>query len=84
MRGLLGYICCFLLLFNPFLIRFIYSLGVNGNLALSRAIGDFDYKQNDGLMPEDQIVTVDPEITVRMPNPQDEFFIVACDGKRKF
>lgn len=30
---------------------------VNGNLALSRAIGDFEFKQNDKLSPESQIVT---------------------------
>ncbi|RUS35576.1 phosphatase 2C-like domain-containing protein [Jimgerdemannia flammicorona] len=30
---------------------------VNGNLALSRAIGDFEFKQNFNLSPEHQIVT---------------------------
>jgi protein phosphatase 2C family protein 2/3 len=28
-----------------------------GNLALSRAIGDFEFKQNPNLAPENQIVT---------------------------
>lgn len=30
---------------------------VNGNLALSRALGDFIFKNNDSLKPEEQIVT---------------------------
>ena len=30
---------------------------VNGNLALSRAFGDFNYKRNKSRRPEDQIVT---------------------------
>lgn len=30
---------------------------VNGNLALSRAIGDFTFKENKALPPEQQIIT---------------------------
>ena len=30
---------------------------VNGNLALSRALGDFVFKKNDKKRPEEQIVT---------------------------
>ena len=30
---------------------------VNGNLALSRAIGDFNFKSNLRLKPEEQIIT---------------------------
>lgn len=30
---------------------------VNGNLALSRAVGDFEFKNNKGLPAEEQIVT---------------------------
>lgn len=30
---------------------------VNGNLALSRALGDFIFKTNDALSAEDQVVT---------------------------
>ncbi|KAI8896024.1 phosphatase 2C-like domain-containing protein [Globomyces pollinis-pini] len=53
---------------------------VNGNLALSRAIGDFEFKSNLQLPPEQQVVTCNPEITVREAHPDDEFFVVACDG----
>jgi protein phosphatase 2C family protein 2/3 len=35
---------------------------VNGNLALSRAIGDFEFKQNFSFDADNQIVTANPEI----------------------
>ncbi|BGP58223.1 Protein phosphatase 2C 2 [Rhodotorula sphaerocarpa] len=53
---------------------------VNGNLALSRALGDFDFKQSENLDPESQIVTADPDITVHEATPEDEFVVIACDG----
>lgn len=36
---------------------------VNGNLALSRALGDFAFKNNDNLKPEQQIVTGEGELS---------------------
>ncbi|SPO41689.1 related to PTC3 - ser/thr protein phosphatase PP2C [Pseudozyma flocculosa] len=53
---------------------------VNGNLALSRAIGDFEYKQCSFLGPEHQIVTADPEIITHDINGEEEFLVLACDG----
>lgn len=53
---------------------------VNGNLALSRAIGDFEFKQNYAIQPEQQIVTSDPEITEHDLGDEDEFLVLACDG----
>lgn len=53
---------------------------VNGNLALSRALGDFDYKKNPKLGPEAQIITCDPEIMEHQITEDDEFLIIACDG----
>ncbi|RKP22477.1 phosphatase 2C-like domain-containing protein, partial [Syncephalis pseudoplumigaleata] len=53
---------------------------VNGNLALSRAIGDFEFKQNKMLSPEEQIVTSNPEITEHQITEKDEFVVLACDG----
>jgi serine/threonine protein phosphatase PrpC len=35
---------------------------VNGNLNLSRSLGDFEYKQNPSLPPEDQMITANPDI----------------------
>ncbi|KAI8984493.1 phosphatase 2C-like domain-containing protein [Mycotypha africana] len=53
---------------------------VNGNLALSRAIGDFEFKQNDSLPAEKQVVTCVPDIIDHQITEEDEFFVLACDG----
>lgn len=54
---------------------------VNGNLALSRAIGDFEFKKSAELSPEQQIVTAFPDVTVHDITDDDEFLVVACDGQ---
>lgn len=51
-----------------------------GNLALSRALGDFEFKQNNNLQAEQQIVTADPDIIQHTATPDDEFLVIACDG----
>ncbi|KAI9296962.1 PP2C-domain-containing protein [Neoconidiobolus thromboides FSU 785] len=53
---------------------------VNGNLALSRAIGDFEFKQNMRLPAEEQAVTANPDITEHKITDEDEFIVIACDG----
>ena len=53
---------------------------VNGNLALSRAIGDFEFKKSADLSPEQQIVTAFPDVTTHEISPDDEFLVIACDG----
>ncbi|KAK3301423.1 phosphatase 2C-domain-containing protein [Chaetomium fimeti] len=53
---------------------------VNGNLALSRAIGDFEFKKSAELAPEQQIVTAYPDVVVHEIGDDDEFLVVACDG----
>uniref|UniRef100_A0A3B4ZF15 Protein phosphatase 1B n=1 Tax=Stegastes partitus TaxID=144197 RepID=A0A3B4ZF15_9TELE len=54
---------------------------VNGSLAVSRALGDYDYKCVDGKGPTEQLVSPEPEVfaMVRAPE-QDQFVILACDG----
>lgn len=59
---------------------FVHFGRVNGNLALSRAFGDFEFKRNPHLPPEKQIVTANPEIHDRQISPEDEFIVLACDG----
>jgi serine/threonine protein phosphatase PrpC len=51
-----------------------------GNLALSRAFGDFEYKKNKALPAEDQIITCNPEIVEHQITEEDEFLVIACDG----
>ncbi|GAA6010608.1 hypothetical protein JCM11491_002992 [Sporobolomyces phaffii] len=53
---------------------------VNGNLALSRALGDFEFKQSPNLPAEQQVVTADPDINTHTHTAEDEFIVVACDG----
>ncbi|KAL2175838.1 phosphatase 2C-like domain-containing protein [Thermothelomyces heterothallicus CBS 202.75] len=53
---------------------------VNGNLALSRAIGDFEFKKSAELAPEQQIVTAYPDVVVHEISDDDEFLVIACDG----
>lgn len=53
---------------------------VNGNLALSRALGDFVFKKNERKPPEEQIVTAYPDVVVKDLTPEHEFIVLACDG----
>ncbi|KAH6968413.1 phosphatase 2C-like domain-containing protein [Fusarium avenaceum] len=53
---------------------------VNGNLALSRAIGDFEFKKSAELSPENQIVTAYPDVEQHDLTDEDEFLVLACDG----
>jgi protein phosphatase 1B len=53
---------------------------VNGSLAVSRALGDFDYKNVQGKGPCEQLVSPEPEISVMERTDNDEFLILACDG----
>ncbi|EUB63253.1 putative protein phosphatase 2C [Echinococcus granulosus] len=55
---------------------------VNGNLALSRALGDFVYKRNSTLSAEEQIVSAEPDITQceLKVTETDEFIVLGCDG----
>ncbi|XP_041970031.1 probable protein phosphatase 2C T23F11.1 isoform X1 [Aricia agestis] len=53
---------------------------VNGNLALSRALGDYIFKRNVKLSPRDQIVTAYPDVQIRQLNEYWEFIVLACDG----
>lgn len=53
---------------------------VNGDLAVSRALGDFNYKQSDDLPPEAQQVSAEADITVERRDGSEEFLVIACDG----
>ena len=53
---------------------------VEGNLNLSRALGDFSYKQNKELPSTEQMVLNLPEIITETIDKDTEFLIIACDG----
>lgn len=56
---------------------------VNGNLNLSRAIGDLMYKKNKRLPPKDQIISAMPDIRSYALSKAD-FLIMGCDGIWEF
>jgi len=56
-----------------------YAYRVDGQIAVSRAIGDADYKDNYGESPEKQAITCVPDITEEDLAAGD-FIILACDG----
>eukprot|EP00933_Yihiella_yeosuensis_P081191 TRINITY_DN94752_c0_g1_i1.p1 TRINITY_DN94752_c0_g1~~TRINITY_DN94752_c0_g1_i1.p1 ORF type:complete len:444 (-),score=59.06 TRINITY_DN94752_c0_g1_i1:244-1575(-) len=53
---------------------------VNGDLSLSRAIGDLEFKRNENLRPDEQIVSCVPEVHSVRRQSNDEFLLLACDG----
>jgi len=54
---------------------------VNGDLAVSRALGDFFYKRVGGKEATEQPVTAKPDVTI-VPRTidKDQFLVLACDG----
>jgi len=60
---------------------FVANERVNGSLAMSRAFGDFIFKQNAELPLEDQGVCCRPDIRHRKLNyDMDEFMVIGSDG----
>jgi serine/threonine protein phosphatase PrpC len=60
---------------------FVKSKRVDGDLAVSRGLGDFSFKGNPELPHHKQKVIFDPDILVYPRDEQnDEFIVLACDG----
>lgn len=53
---------------------------VDGNLNLSRALGDLRYKVNTKLKPQEQMITADPEIRIEPIKSNYDFIVMGCDG----
>lgn len=53
---------------------------VDGNLNLSRSIGDLKHKQVPNLTPAEQPITCVPDVKIRKRKEGDQYIIVACDG----
>jgi len=53
---------------------------INGSLAVSRALGDFEYKNVQGMGQCEQLVSPEPELYVEQRTSEDEFLVLACDG----
>jgi protein phosphatase 2C family protein 2/3 len=52
----------------------------DAKLSVSRALGDFGFKQQPSLIPEEQAVTADPDVTIHNITEEDEFLVLVCDG----
>ena len=53
---------------------------INGSLAVSRALGDFEYKMEPQLSATEQLVSPEPEVSCLRRENDDEFLLLACDG----
>ena len=53
---------------------------VNGELAMSRALGDYQYKMNVNLDDDKQMVSCYPDIATHIRSPVDQLLVLACDG----
>lgn len=53
---------------------------VNGNLNLSRAIGDLTYKKNKRLSAKEQQVIAFPDVRTLIVSSQVDFVVMGCDG----
>lgn len=62
----------------------VFQGRVNGNLNLSRALGDLEYKVNEkdskNKDPKDYIITAFPDVTARKLNSDIDLIILGCDG----
>ncbi|OII70864.1 PPM1G-PROV domain-containing protein [Cryptosporidium ubiquitum] len=53
---------------------------VDGNLNMSRTLGDLQYKSDTSLSPEEQKITAFPDVRIIPLTSEDEFIVLACDG----
>jgi serine/threonine protein phosphatase PrpC len=53
---------------------------VCGNLAVSRALGDYDYKDRPDLPQDMQKVGAGADVTIIDRVPLDDYLVLACDG----
>ena len=53
---------------------------INGNLNLSRTLGDLEYKNNKNLPPQEQIITAYPDVVDDKFEDANDFIVIGCDG----
>lgn len=59
---------------------FVTDGRVNANLNLSRAIGDLEYKRNNALPQDQQLIIAYPDVQSRPLSKDDDFILMGCDG----
>lgn len=61
---------------------FVRGRRVDGDLAVSRGLGDFVFKSEENLPPHKQRVIAEPDFMVYpRDHTNEEFIVLACDGK---
>ena len=53
---------------------------INGNLNLSRTLGDLEFKKNKNLKPQEQIITSYPDVVDDNFEDKNDFIVIGCDG----
>eukprot|EP00928_Gymnodinium_smaydae_P061287 TRINITY_DN45402_c0_g1_i1.p1 TRINITY_DN45402_c0_g1~~TRINITY_DN45402_c0_g1_i1.p1 ORF type:complete len:466 (-),score=139.31 TRINITY_DN45402_c0_g1_i1:29-1426(-) len=53
---------------------------VDGNLNLSRAFGDFAYKKDRKLKPQEQKISCEAEVRHKALRDEDRYLVLGCDG----
>ncbi|KAG5509047.1 hypothetical protein JKF63_06055 [Porcisia hertigi] len=59
---------------------FVQDNRVNGQLAMSRAMGDFVYKNNGERDVTEQLVVAVPDVIATRRGAEDSYVAIACDG----
>lgn len=59
---------------------FVVSGRVCRSLAVARALGDHNFKLDEELSQEEQMVTATPDVTVLSRTDSDEYMFLGCDG----
>ena len=59
---------------------FVEDNRVNGVLNLSRSLGDYEYKLNAALKPDEQQVISLPDVRIEKITSDVDFVVIACDG----
>mmetsp|Transcript_4404 Transcript_4404/g.686 ORF Transcript_4404/g.686 Transcript_4404/m.686 type:complete len:105 (-) Transcript_4404:273-587(-) len=59
---------------------FVSEGRVNGNLNLSRAMGDLEYKNNKDRGVDKQLIISTPDVTCQKLTKDDKFLLMGCDG----
>lgn len=58
----------------------IFNGRVEGNLNLSRGLGDLHYKANKALKPEEQMICAYPDVQIKNINANIQYIVMGCDG----
>ncbi|CAD8126948.1 unnamed protein product [Paramecium sonneborni] len=59
---------------------FVSNGRTNGNLSLSRALGDLEYKKDEKFRQDEQIIIAVPDVKEEEIQGNDKFLLMGCDG----